>query len=126
MHPVPLGRAARDLIRHLKNGDLVALLADRDFTTHRRRVPFFGEPANLVSGPARLALITGAPILPVFLVRNVDDTFIFRFRDPLFPEKYKTEGALQQQITQILEEEISEVPSQWFVFEDFWRKNPET
>jgi KDO2-lipid IV(A) lauroyltransferase len=35
-------------------------------------VPFFGEPAATTTGLARLAEISGAPVVPVFIVRQPD------------------------------------------------------
>ncbi|NQU09577.1 lysophospholipid acyltransferase family protein, partial [bacterium] len=59
---IPLGRAARECIRALRANEIVATVADRDFTPARDTVEFFGAPARLPTGPAKLALATGAPI----------------------------------------------------------------
>ena len=48
-------------------GGFVPLLADRDLTAHGVRVRLLGEPARAAAGPAALALLTGAPLLPVTL-----------------------------------------------------------
>jgi KDO2-lipid IV(A) lauroyltransferase len=53
------------LLSRLRAGGVVALLADRDLSAAGPSVSFFGEPARLPTGPARLAARTGAPILPV-------------------------------------------------------------
>jgi phosphatidylinositol dimannoside acyltransferase len=56
----------RTLLRRLRNGGLVCLVADRDLSASGVEVSFFGEPARLPSGPARLAAATGALFLPAF------------------------------------------------------------
>jgi KDO2-lipid IV(A) lauroyltransferase len=56
----------RTLLRRLRDGGLVCLVADRDLTASGVEVSFFGEPARLPSGPARLAAATGALFLPAF------------------------------------------------------------
>jgi KDO2-lipid IV(A) lauroyltransferase len=56
----------RTLLRRLRNGGLVCLVADRDLSASGVEVTFFGEPARLPAGPARLAAATGALLVPVF------------------------------------------------------------
>jgi len=56
----------RTLTRRLRDGGLVCLVADRDLTASGVEVSFFGEPARLPAGPARLAALTGALLVPAF------------------------------------------------------------
>ena len=44
----------------------MCLVADRDLSASGVEVAFFGEPARLPPGPARLAAATGALLLPAF------------------------------------------------------------
>ncbi|MBH0122696.1 phosphatidylinositol mannoside acyltransferase [Rhodococcus sp. CX] len=53
------------LAARLREGRMVGLLAERDMTGTGVPVTFFGEPARMPAGPARLAIDTGAPLLPV-------------------------------------------------------------
>ncbi|WP_017604590.1 phosphatidylinositol mannoside acyltransferase [Nocardiopsis alkaliphila] len=55
------------LARRLREGGLVCLLADRDINGNGLEVDFFGEKARMPSGPAALALNTGAALMPVSL-----------------------------------------------------------
>lgn len=120
MHAIPLGRAASGIIRCLRSGEIVALLGDRDFTAKDDRVPFFGKPARMPRGPARLSLHTGAPIVPAFLRREIDDSFLFRLYPPIYPEEMENEMGIRNRLCRILEKEIGDHPYQWFIFEDFW------
>jgi lauroyl/myristoyl acyltransferase len=56
----------RTLLRRLREGGLLCLVADRDLTASGIEVGLFGEPARLPVGPARLAAATGALLLPAF------------------------------------------------------------
>jgi lauroyl/myristoyl acyltransferase len=58
--------AHRALTRRLRAGGVVSLLVERDFTSTGVPVTFFGEPARFPAGPARLAALTGALLVPVF------------------------------------------------------------
>ena len=53
------------LVRRLRKGGFVPLLADRDLTATGVPVWMFGEQARLATGPASLALVTGAALFPV-------------------------------------------------------------
>ncbi len=121
MHIIPFGHAVKPILKLLRNGEAVSLLADRDFSSRDDRIPFFGKPARLPRGPALLSLKTGAPIVPGFLIRQVDDTFLLRFHKPLDPHEIKDEYEMRCQMAGIVEQEIAENPNQWFVFEDFWK-----
>ncbi|WP_308258125.1 phosphatidylinositol mannoside acyltransferase [Pseudonocardia lacus] len=58
--------AHRALTRRLRGGGVVCLLVERDFTATGVPVDFFGERARFPAGPARLAALTGALLVPVF------------------------------------------------------------
>jgi lauroyl/myristoyl acyltransferase len=53
------------LASRLRQGRVVGLLAERDLSGTGVPVTFFGEPTRIPAGPARLAIDTGAPLLPV-------------------------------------------------------------
>lgn len=124
---IPLGHAARGVMEALKRNECVAMLADRDFTAHHFPILFFGKPAHLSSGPARIAVKTQAPLVPTFILRQPDDTFLLRLYPPIVPEPQTTVAELQERIRDVLEQEIGRNPLQWFMFDDFWnpRRNHE-
>jgi lauroyl/myristoyl acyltransferase len=118
---LPVGSSAFGILKCLKRGEIVAILGDRDLTGRAAPMDFFGKPAHIPAGPALLSVRSGAPVLPAFLLRQEDDTFLFRIHPPLFPEREKTPENLQRKICAVMEQEIGERPHQWFVFEEFWR-----
>jgi len=120
MTVVPLGQAGRHVLRALRDKKMVALLADRDYGARNNSVTFFGVPVHLPRGPATLCARTGAPILPGFLLREDDDTFLLRFHQPIVPGKDESVVDIQHKICRVLEQEIGERPSQWFMFDEFW------
>src|SRR5438132_810312 len=66
---VPRKGAGREIMRLLHDNWMVAVPLDLD-TRHGVFVDFFGMPAATNIALARLAIATGAPILPVFMVRE--------------------------------------------------------
>ncbi|MFH0879276.1 MAG: lysophospholipid acyltransferase family protein [Lentisphaerota bacterium] len=121
-----LGNSAFGIVRCLKRGEIVALLADRDFTARDDRTVFFGKETRMPRGPAYLSKMTGAPVLPGFLIRQVDDTYLLRFHPPIFPDQEASEEAIHQKMVRILEQEIGDQPFQWFLFDDFWKNDEHT
>lgn len=119
MRVLTFGSAARGALAALKRGEIVAMLADRDFTQHRDTTTFFGEPARLPTAPIRISKKTNAPILPGFVICKPDNRFSVCFYPPLWPDQ-TTDAAAHESIRDILQTEISRHPTQWFVFENFW------
>jgi lauroyl/myristoyl acyltransferase len=58
--------AHRALTRRLRAGGVVCLVAERDITGTGVEVQFLGEPARFPTGPARLAALTGAVLMPAY------------------------------------------------------------
>ncbi|BBX95824.1 phosphatidylinositol mannoside acyltransferase [Mycobacterium lacus] len=53
------------LCERLRANRVVCLMAERDLTRTGVEVEFFGEPTRMPAGPAKLAIETGAALLPV-------------------------------------------------------------
>ncbi|QUR67144.1 phosphatidylinositol mannoside acyltransferase [Mycobacterium spongiae] len=53
------------LCERLRANRVVCLMAERDLTRTGVEVDFFGEPTRMPAGPAKLAIETGAALLPV-------------------------------------------------------------
>lgn len=60
------------LVRTVHHGGLVPLLADRDLTDSGVEVTLCGHRARMATGPAALALATGAPLHPVTVTYEPD------------------------------------------------------
>ncbi len=124
LRTVALGGSIRVLLRALKRGELVALLTDRDFSRDGEPLLLFGKTVRLPRGAAWLALHACAPIVPAFLIRQEDDTFLLRFHSPILPNPESDERKLMGEIRDAIEREVGERPSQWFVFHRFWETEP--
>ena len=121
LRPIPQGRAARECIAALRRNEIVALVGDRDYTSARDTIEFFGQPARLPQGPAKLALATGAPLLPVFMIRQPDDTFAYIIEEPIWADKkHDTVETVMRRVVGSLERVVSRYSEQWFLFHDLW------
>jgi KDO2-lipid IV(A) lauroyltransferase len=106
----------------LRNNGILALVADRDFTRNGGvEVDFLGRKAILPRGPAALALKTGAVILPVFMLRNTDDSFTLKIERPIRQSDRQTdELGLVYVYKAVIEEYVKRYPEQWYFFRRFW------
>jgi phosphatidylinositol dimannoside acyltransferase len=115
------------LFRALKRGEIIALPCDRDITDHGRVVEFFGTPARLPDGPIRVALRTGAPMIPAFAERLPDNTFKVYIEPPLELERTgDTEADIDRGMKLVvaaMERHISRDPAQWLVAAPVWPNN---
>lgn len=121
INPIPFGRAARECISKLRRNEIIAVVGDRDFTASNHTVEFFGRPARLPDGPAKLALATGAPLLPIFMIRLPDDTFAYIIDEPIWADRKRHDvDDIMRQIAMALERVIRQHSEQWFLFHDLW------
>lgn len=119
--------AARDILRLLRRGELIAVPIDQHAPGGSGiPVPFFGRLANTTSGPARLAQIAQVPIQVAVLARIgesgkhviVSGATI----DP--PPRGKDPAALLEVTTRLnleLEAIIRRYPEQWLWMHRRWR-----
>ncbi len=109
----------RALSRRLRDGGVVALVADRDLSRHGVLVEFFGEPTRMPAGPARLAVSTGAALLPVH-GWFTPDGWGLRFGAPV-PVANRTEvTAATQALADQFASGIARHPADWHMLQRFW------
>jgi len=118
---VPLGQAARELLRTIKRGEMIVVAADRNFADSGTRVEFFGRPALMPDGHVRIALRTGAPILPAFLVRTEDLRVRIIIEPPINLRKGQDDVLSgTRRCLEVMERYISRWPEQWLAFSRIW------
>src|SRR6202158_3529625 len=119
----------RQIIKALARNELVALASDLYSGDRGRRVPFFNRPAMCPSGPAALALKTGAPILPVWCRRQPDNVYVAEIEAPIevsrTGDQQRDIQVTTERIVQFFERIIRREPDQWLVFLPVWRLEPQ-
>lgn len=121
---IEIGATLRSCYKALKNNELLALLADRNFSNTGLMMEFFGKPALMPKGAPILSIRTGAVIVPCFMVREKDDSFRLIFEKPIYPESEDDEDSvvknLMKRYLPSVENAIRQYPAQWYVFKEFW------
>lgn len=128
MHVIRGDRVGPAVFRTLRRGDMLAMLIDiAPGDTSAIDVEFFGAPARVSSAPARLALRTGAWVLPAIVIRGPRDDreirpvidFSLRDYSPSGDEATDVRD-LTRRIVAALEKPIAQHPDQWFIFRPLW------
>ena len=126
---ISLGQGATQrCLDALHAGRLLGMIGDREFGENGLTIPFLGQQAMIPRGPALLSIRTGAPIVPVFLVREGPWQFRLFLDAPLWPPRQERTHDAIRLLThlhaQVLEGYLRRFPTQWLIFKSF-AKRPE-
>ncbi len=108
------------LAKHLRGGGVVALQVDRAPRGARaRRAMLFGDAGWVPEGPLRLASLTGAPIVPVFVARTGHRRYEVVASAAIRLDRSASDADLDaaaQELAGRLEAFVRARPTQWFHF----------
>jgi KDO2-lipid IV(A) lauroyltransferase len=120
-----VGFSTLPLVRLLREGALVGMQGDRDFSLNGVPMPFFGREVPFPRGPWELAAMTGAPIITSFFYTDDERRFHAHFGEPIRigggrGERMEAIQAGMRSYVADLEALIRRHPSQWYCFYPFW------
>lgn len=118
----------RQMVGHLKENGILAVLADEIYPIKPVFVPFFGRPAATPDGPAKLHLLYGSPMVICFALKQHDRKYLLTFDGPYH---FKKSGDLRKDCEVIMtwinskyEAVIRKYPDQWFsLLTPRWEQN---
>ena len=116
--------AGSAILRMLRDNRLVGLICDRDLGGRGVEVEFFGERTTLPSGPATLALRSGASVLPGAAYFGPGRSNFVVLRPPLDTTRRgsvrEDSVRITQQLAGELEGLIRRAPDQWHLLQPNW------
>jgi Kdo2-lipid IVA lauroyltransferase/acyltransferase len=128
--------ATLELLQALRRNEIVAMQGDRVYQRHSAEVLFFSQPTSFPLGPFLLSQVSGAPVMPGFVVRQGWLRYHAMMGDPIPPVAYRVtpqpksddhpddrDAGLQQAMSQavgFLEKTLTTHYDQWMNFFDFW------
>lgn len=121
---------ARGLLSAMRAGETVGILMDTNMTPPQGVfVPFFGVEACTASGLARVALRTGAAVLPGYMVWEASEKkYVLRFEPPIPLERTGDEEAdivsNTARFTNAIEQAVRRYPEQWLWLHRRWKTRP--
>lgn len=121
-HDIEGGR----FLKILRDGEVLAILADQYAKDRGMMIDFFGIPASTHTSPAMLHLLTKAPIIFGYCVRTGPMKFKMKAIDPIIADRSKgdREAITRDIMTRInteLEKAIRQYPEQYLWAHRRWR-----
>jgi phosphatidylinositol dimannoside acyltransferase len=115
--------AGRELVRLLRQNELIALVCDRDLNNRGVEVTMFGETRRMPAGPALLTLATGSPLLPS-APYVTEEGWSVVINPPLQAERTGNTrsdvASMTQKLAEAFERAIAAAPTQWHMFQPAW------
>lgn len=122
---VPLGISIRKTYQTLKEKKVVAMVADQRGPREGVKVDFFGRKVSIYTGPAALALKTGAPIIcgiPIRMENYKYKSLLVEIPVDNLPDNDEDKILeISQRYTSYLEGVIREHPEQWLWMHKRWK-----
>jgi len=123
--PKPITTSIKKSLNCLHRNEILYLVADEQQRRGGIPVPFFGQKAFTPSGPALFSLKTGAPILPMFVLRENGIQWTLVIGHPVEIERTSDEKkdieALTAKFTKAIEDSIRQYPTQWTWLNRRWK-----
>jgi KDO2-lipid IV(A) lauroyltransferase len=121
-------RVGPAVFKALRRGEMLAILIDvASEDAGGIRVDFFGAPALVSPAAAKIALRTGAWVVPAIVLRGPADDLEIRPIIDMSLRDFAATGdetmdvrELTRLILRSLEPAIREHPDQWFIFQRLW------
>lgn len=117
--------SVRKMVRVLRENHILAVLVDRPVHGDGVPVEFFGRRTMVPGGAATLAALTGAALLPGYLIHRDDGCFDGHILPAVECSVSGDRGADAQHMTQgifsALERMIACNPEHWYPFRDMWQ-----
>lgn len=122
--------AARGVLSVLRRNQIIGMLPDQDIASQEGIfLPFFGRPAYTPAAPVKLALVTGAPIVPSFLIREPEGRYRILLGEVIRPnQEIAREEAIRRSTEDWMgqfEDMIRRFPDQWMWMHNRWKTQPE-
>jgi KDO2-lipid IV(A) lauroyltransferase len=114
-----------EAVNALRRNEVLAILGDRDGSSHTILIDFFGRPTNIPVGAAYLSLASGAPVIPVFVLMEEKGRYATIMEEPIFfSGGHGDHGSAirsgMEKLLAVFERYIRAYPDQWYNLYDFF------
>jgi KDO2-lipid IV(A) lauroyltransferase len=118
------------LVRRLRRGEMVALVVDLGVSNgDGLKVRFFGHETVFPAGPARLARLSGAPVVFGWAARKPGGRYLAHVSAPILSNRdldaEEDARLITERIVREFEQAVRRYPEQWYVFRDMWPEEGE-
>ena len=120
--------ALREIFKELRENHWIGMLVDQDIASlDGIFVPFFGREAWTPTAPAKIAIATGAAILPLFMIRESGSRYRLFIEDPILPNGDSEDEvrSITELWSRVVENYVRRYPDQWVWMHNRWKTRPE-
>ena len=115
------GRAGvRDAMKFIDSGFSIALMIDQR-VSEGETINLFNKPCLTTTLPAQLALKYDLNIVPVSIIRDIDNSFELTFHSAININQHKNKLDLTKHLNGHLESMLNKNPGQWIWTHNRWR-----
>lgn len=131
VHVIYRDESPKKMLKVLKANGIMGIVPDQDIDSiDGTFVDFFGRPTYTPTAPVKLAMVSGAKMVPVFIVRKPDGTHKLMADKVIdVPPGARSEEDVRkytQEWTGVLEKYVRKYPDQWVWVHERWKTQPET
>jgi lauroyl/myristoyl acyltransferase len=110
--------SAVEILNALRQNRIVAMIGDRDHLGTGRAVSFLGKQMKLPPGPVILAMLSGAALIPTFVLEGPDGTYRGIIETPIAIETDGNRDAAIHRnllrLARVFEHYVRRYPDQWY------------
>ena len=130
VHVIYRDESPKKMLKVLKSNGIMGIVPDQDIDSIEGTfVSFFGRSTYTPTAPVKLAMASGAKIVPVFVVRKEDGTHKL-FADKVIDVSSATKSEedvrkYTQEWSDVLERFVRQYPDQWVWVHERWKTQPQ-
>lgn len=121
---IDTGIGVKKCFKALKANHILATVGDKNFSNKGEKIRFFGRITEMPRGAAYFSYRMNSPIVPTFLVRQPDNTFIYSFEEPIMPDISNDQEAEMKRLLEkglaVIEDYVSRYKTQWLMYHEVW------
>ena len=106
------------ILKHLRMNKIVAMVGDKDFFGRGKSVTYFGKKVDFPVGPVMVAMKSGAPLIPVFIIQQPDGRYVGILEEAISvsaeSDEEKTLDMTLNKLARVFETYIRRYPDQWY------------
>jgi len=126
---LPADGSGMTLVRRLRRGEMVAMVVDLGVGREDGvKVEFFGRETLFPAGPARLARLSGAPIVFGWAARKPRSRYVAHVSPPIVSDRgldaEEDIARMTRAVVAEFEKAVRRHSEQWYVFRDMWPAAP--
>ena len=125
---IPMETALREVLKALRDGEFIGIVADQAAPKENVQMEFFGTMVPTHQGPSVFCLKTGAAILAMFAVRQSDGTYVVSVEEvpsaDLDGSSEENINELTRRHVKVTENAIRSHPEQWLWQHKRWKHTP--